>query len=655
MKKKYPKTGRKIFLLFLMVGLSLLCKATTYYVSNSGNDSNPGTTTALPWQTLNKVNISTFLPGDQILFQRGSTFYGSLIINQSGNSNAPIIYGAYGTGANPLISGFNNVNTWTNLGNNIWESTNAVSTLSTCNMVVIDGINTPMGKFPNEGTTHMGYIFFQSHTNFSITSNSLSGTPNWTGAELFILKEQFSFSRRIITSQTGNTVSWRDSLKLTNDGMPFFIQNHINTLDQQNEWYYNPTTKKISIYSISQPMNVRVAAIDKLVTIGKAVKYIVLNSIDFTGANTNAIYRWPFGLPEERVQYITVKNCNIFFSGEDAIAARIDHLNIEDNSISNSNGHGIQVDYSKYVVIKNNAISNTGVYKGMAPGLGAVCALKVSNVVNALVEYNKITHSGYNGITFSDVGTDSMTIQYNYVDTFCTVLSDGGGIYGNRNARILNNILLNGGAGMIKLWIYDPWAVGIYLDDNSFNNEVSGNTVANNNRVGIYLHNSRRNNVHDNLSYNNATWQLYTNDDNFPGWNANNVIAHNKFISKIANYQTVNYYYGNGADTTLGIMHDNYYCRPANEGAEIHTTNQHNYTIAQWQSLTGNDFNSHGSAQFINNENDLHFYYNETKTVKIITLTQPMMNVKGIRYSGSIALQPFTSEVLMKGKNQTRK
>ena len=45
----------------------------------------------------------------------------------------------------------------------------------------------------------------------------------------------------------------------------FFIQNDSRTLDQQNEWYYNPTTHKLQIYSTSQPINVKVSSVDKLV------------------------------------------------------------------------------------------------------------------------------------------------------------------------------------------------------------------------------------------------------------------------------------------------------------------------------------------------------------------------------------------------------
>ena len=86
--------------------LAMPARATTYYVAAGGNDTNSGTSNAAPWQTIAKVNAATFLPGDSILFNRGDVWYGqSLTAPTSGVSGNPIIYGAYGSGPNPVIKG----------------------------------------------------------------------------------------------------------------------------------------------------------------------------------------------------------------------------------------------------------------------------------------------------------------------------------------------------------------------------------------------------------------------------------------------------------------------------------------------------------------------------------------------------------------------
>jgi hypothetical protein len=82
----------------------------TYYVKNSGSDAASGLSDALAWQTITKVNSSmgSFLPGDQILFNKGDTWSVSsstdvLQISQSGTTGSPITFGSYGYGASPQI------------------------------------------------------------------------------------------------------------------------------------------------------------------------------------------------------------------------------------------------------------------------------------------------------------------------------------------------------------------------------------------------------------------------------------------------------------------------------------------------------------------------------------------------------------------------
>jgi len=54
-------------------------EAATYYVDSAGgNDANSGTATNSAWQTLAKVNGTTFQSGDFILFKTGGSWIGTL-------------------------------------------------------------------------------------------------------------------------------------------------------------------------------------------------------------------------------------------------------------------------------------------------------------------------------------------------------------------------------------------------------------------------------------------------------------------------------------------------------------------------------------------------------------------------------------------------
>jgi hypothetical protein len=76
---------------------------TTYYVDPVGSDANSGSAPMAAWQSLAKVNATTFQPGDSILFKSGGTWTGTLQPQGSGNGTAQITLGAYGTGAKPRI------------------------------------------------------------------------------------------------------------------------------------------------------------------------------------------------------------------------------------------------------------------------------------------------------------------------------------------------------------------------------------------------------------------------------------------------------------------------------------------------------------------------------------------------------------------------
>ena len=65
---------------------------TTFYVSTSGSDSNPGTPTA-PWRTIQKA-LNVLLPGQQALVRAG-TYTQDLVMSRSGTASAPITVAAY--------------------------------------------------------------------------------------------------------------------------------------------------------------------------------------------------------------------------------------------------------------------------------------------------------------------------------------------------------------------------------------------------------------------------------------------------------------------------------------------------------------------------------------------------------------------------------
>ena len=59
------------FVLLFTIAVSVSVYSQDYYVSNSGNDNNSGTSEIAPWSTLTKVNEFDFKPGDVIHYKKG--------------------------------------------------------------------------------------------------------------------------------------------------------------------------------------------------------------------------------------------------------------------------------------------------------------------------------------------------------------------------------------------------------------------------------------------------------------------------------------------------------------------------------------------------------------------------------------------------------
>lgn len=78
----------------------------TYYVdATGGNDGNNGLSPSTAWKTLTKVNSTTFIPGNHILFKANEAWTGRLYPKGSGSTGFPIIIDSYGTGNKPIIDG----------------------------------------------------------------------------------------------------------------------------------------------------------------------------------------------------------------------------------------------------------------------------------------------------------------------------------------------------------------------------------------------------------------------------------------------------------------------------------------------------------------------------------------------------------------------
>jgi hypothetical protein len=663
--------------------------ATNYYFSTAGNDANTGLIGS-PWHSIAKFNsvFASKAPGDNFLFNRGDIFFGTLIISRSGLIGLPIVIGAYGSGAQPVITGFTNVVAWTNLGSNIWESTSAISTLPYINLVAINGANVAMGRTPNTG-----YYQFQSFATTSgtvpnqITSSNLnSSVINYTGAELAMNLATFRIVRNRITSQVGSQLNYTPDPEgsgfQTSGGKAvvpnFIIQNDIRTLDQQGEWYYNPSTKKLDIYSTSTPTGVQIPTLDSLIIITN-FNYITFDNISFTGANSEFV-------KIDRGQHITFQNCSFEFSGIDGIfgtpTGNSIKLSVLNCSMHHINNNGIDVPYGNTstvyfdsAIIRGNDIKNCGMIYGEIAtndgrGNANTAQAIAANGANTLIELNTIDSMGFMGIRFYAGGS---IVQKNYIKNIGFFLNDGGGIYTWNGSRktvqatcyVLHNIMINpqNDAG-VNSALYGP-----YMDDFTNNVVVRGNTSSGLG-WGAEIHNAFNIVEDSNTYYNNSMASLVMiADSNITTYvaghtNMDNIsLTNNIFFAKFSGQKTLWDYRTcmplSGLIPTNFNSNNNFFARP------IVPTNDNsiltNYqapsnppqlltlrTLPMWQTYSGQDGSSGTTPLTISNVNQLDFEYNATSAPVVKTLPPGVWkDVYNNSYSSTTTLQPFTSVVLI--------
>lgn len=117
-----------------------------YYISNDGSDDSTGLTPITAWKTIAKVMASNPAPDSKILFKRGDEWREQLTIPTSGTADQRIVYGAYGTGAKPIINGADVVTGWgdsyNNIDSDIWGTVSPNVTTTRATVVIDDSLYT---------------------------------------------------------------------------------------------------------------------------------------------------------------------------------------------------------------------------------------------------------------------------------------------------------------------------------------------------------------------------------------------------------------------------------------------------------------------------------------------------------------------------------
>lgn len=603
-------------LVFLASSLGLKAQQ-TYYVSSLGNDvTNDGLSPASPWKTIAKLNATTFQAGDSILFRSGDVFRGEILANQSGTAGASITYSSYGQGAKPVINGSQVITNWSLYQGNIYVADYA-SSLSSLNNFFINGVSQQIGRYPNADATNQGYLRIQSGIgNNVLTDNTLSG-QDWTGATAVVRVNLFLLNKPVIQSHVGNTLTFASPALgnyKVNAGYGYFIQNHLLTLDQQGEWYYDRTAQKIYLYSNVDPNQLLTEApASSTCFFASGKSNLSLQQLTFTQSNEYAVR--VDSAAGVLTKGIRVENCRFENTHNGVWVNRASQVVVSANECINTNNNAIFITASEYECNRNR-ITRTALRAGMGePNNNQYNAINMVGR-NALSAWNYIDSVGFCGIRFEG---RNLIVKNNRISNFALVKCDVGGIYtfkgfapatyGYGNNQVIGNIVSKAYPnlfGTTSKVVNSNYATGIYMDGNSFGNLVAGNTVHQVMGAALMLNvTTSSHTVRNNTFYDNMYGFGYFPDTVFVS--RNHRVTGNLFYAKLVSQQGGILQTGRQPFLPMvGTLDSNFYAQPFEKDPTFVQTVLTNstprisraLTLGQWQGLSYDAHSQFGTSYY---------------------------------------------------------
>lgn len=583
-------------LLFTVLFLNVnIIYSSTYYVSSSGNDLNNGISTSNPWQTITKVNsiMGSLIPGDQILFRKGDTFFGTLNITVQGNLGNEIVFSSYGSGNLPAISGKKSITGWVHHSGNIYKKVLS----DTVYHIYIGNKLMKIARFPNSGFLKIdagnGNIGFND-------AELVQSSGYWVGANCRIRTANYSYETKIVAAFSGSNVTLSNPTQFSvGQNYGYYFDNKLSLLDSENEWYQDLLTGTLYFYAPGgvNPDNYIVDAVVKKNCVVVSVNKHNLKFKDLKISGCKEI-----GLDAFTSNNVTVTGC--FFNHSGKHGMRLNGLNdiIDNNKFEDNLNDGLTANMTNGQII-NNEVNRNGLFAGYGENGTGYFGMQINSSQRTLVMNNVVDSSGYSGIC---VGKSSI-IKNNIVSYSCLILNDGAGIditYLPDSLQILNNIVSNSIGNMESSANPSSYAHGIYVNGTAFKNcIIQNNTVYSCRCVGIAIdHNitTVNNKIIGNLVYNNYVSQIifmdYSATSFVPVYNTiikNNIfycLQSTQICMEQRNYPSVNY-----AD--FGFFDSNYYCNPYNEFIFRRTIfqpsfNSNYYSLSQWKTNFNEDLNS---------------------------------------------------------------
>lgn len=595
-----------------MIGLRLLSAlalmipqlgmAVIYYVSPTGNDSNNGTSQSTPWRTITRAQqvMASLQPGDQVLFQRGGVYPGELQIYSSGNAANPLVFGAYGSGEQPIISGGIPITGWVQHQGNIWRANIA----SAPKYILVNNEPMTLARFPNTG-----WLRNQQGSSTQINAgSSLAQTSGyWAGATAVIRSTNWCFEAVQVTGSGNNAITFQPiTANMGTNDWGFYLCNKLSELDMPGEWFYDATNGRVYLWAPNNanPNNINVLGSihNRGIVPTWQRNHIRIENLCFQGQKGEGVY-------VEGANNVTVTGCT-FRHLYKAIGSSGNNNTYSNNIITDSYATAIW-SHDNTVLIADNVITECGLRPGLGESIWGHMGISTTGD-NVVIRGNRLDNIGYIGI----IANKNALIERNVVHNATSLLNDGSGIaFDHADGMIVRDNVVTDIVGDLESVAtnfvnYRKICMGIYFGNTSIRNTVvERNTVARCEGTGIHVDHtmvSANNIIRDNVAFDNVIQLGLSDYSNYNGPGATppyhvasfNGLYSGNLLYSIRPGQLCMHHYNVHSPNLVdfGTFVNNRYYSPYNElSIHIHNTNsgvRTDYTLEQWQVERGEDAGS---------------------------------------------------------------
>jgi hypothetical protein len=627
-----------------------------YYLSTDGNDANPGTSTALPWKTLARLNLVTYVPGDSVFFRRGDIFRGGINVLQGGTSASRVVFTAYGTGEKPVISGAEPVSGWTVAGGGRY----VVPCSHQAGSFFVEGVEKTIARYPND---HQ-YLFLDTAGSTWLKDSNLPGLPATlvNGSQVCIHTAQWCWEKSPVASLASDTLRYANpTLIQAIAGYGYFLFDNLNHLDTVNEWkcdtvadqlhYLPPAGENPQLQTCEVSVNSSLYSNGML--IGANASRVTVDNLAFEKQASAGI-----AILGANNRYIVIQHCD--FSGQYnyGVSDKGKYNEISYCYMRDLGGFGVLVSGSgSNSTIHHNTLRNIGPTRN--GGIGTEInntAIKCAFVDSCWIHHNNIDSAGYCGIS-ADGGYH--LVERNIVRNAMLLNNDGGGLksYGilSHHITFRNNFVSTSDGtneGAVNVTFDTP---AIYFDFNVNNCLVTQNTVFDRSDKGIWQNSGNYNNT---ITENVVFGCNYGIDLNAtpaqPTPITGMVVKHNViFTFSPTGIMFRQFALNLASANNQGTVDSNYYFQPYDPGRyaeRVISGTSHLFSFPAWQAASVYD--DHSVSSFVSwtwPQNDAVLFMNQTDNDSTVDLgLHRYLDLDSNIVCGTLALSPYTSKVLIR-------